>query len=168
MQIQRTNRTDAEKVYIVVHNVEATSITTGQGAYFVGIQDGAAAASVDGKSVVRVGTAANMAQFAGVAAQDIVADGYGRTQIWGWCDSIMLSHRASNTTIGAGIVAETILTPSATLVGTFSSTTPQDALSVLAVGQAGRFVQIFETVVLSLSLWSTGGNIWGRGFVRGL
>ena len=34
--IQRVNRTDAEKIFMVVHNVEESSITTGFGARFVG------------------------------------------------------------------------------------------------------------------------------------
>lgn len=166
MIIQRVNRTDAEKVYIVVHNVDATSVTTGQGAVYCNAANAAAAAaSADGKSVIRVTGSNDLMNFAGIAAQDIPADGYGRTQIWGYCDSIMVSHRAANTTIGAGLIAESVLIP-AGLAGTWTSTAGQDALSVINPGIGPR-VMIFDTVVLSLSLHSAGANVWAKGFVRG-
>lgn len=168
MLIQRVNRTDAEKVFIVVHNAEATSITTGQGMTFCNAANGAAAAaSADGKSVLRMTGSNDLLNFAGIAKNDIVSDGYGLSQIWGYCDSIMMSHRAGNTTIGAGLIAETLLIPGG-LAGTFTSTAGQDALSVINPGCNGRLVAIFDTIVLSLSQYSTGGNVWGKGFVRGL
>ena len=167
MQLQRVNRTDAEKVFIVVHNVDATSITTGQGSHFLGAWDNAA--SVNGVDVIRTRAAIDFVLFAGVAAQDIAVDGYGRSQLWGFCDSVMMSHKAGNTTIGAGLVAETILGHAGTTkIGAFWTETAQDALSVMGIGQAGRFVMALETVVLSLSLHSAGSHVWGPGFIRGL
>ncbi len=167
MQIQRVNRTDAEKVFIVVRNMDATSITTGQGSHFMGAWDNAS--SVDGVSVIRTRAAVDFLLFAGVAAQDIAVDSYGRSQIYGLCDSVMISHKAGNTTMGAGLVAETILGHAGTTkIGAFWSETAQDALSVMGLGQGGRFVVNLETVVLSLSLHSAGSHVWGKGFIRGI
>jgi len=108
-----------------------------------------------------------MLNFAGIAAQDIITGGYGLSQVWGYNSSIMMSHRASNTTAGGGIIQETLLIPSATLVGTFTSTAGQDALSVINPGVNGRLICLFDTVVLSLSAHSAVG-VFGKGFIRGL
>ena len=170
MQIQRVNRTNAEKIFIIAHNAEANSITTGMGAMYCNAVNAAAAAvSADGISVLRITGAASMYSFAGIAAQDIPSDGYGRVQAWGYCDSIIMSHRASNTTIGAGLVAETFLLPGG-VAGTFTSTTAQDITlsSLTALGILSKTVQIFDTVVLSLSLHSAGAWVWGKGYVRAL
>lgn len=165
MIIQEVNRTDPEKIYMIVHNTEATSITRGQGVAFVG--GAAAQVSNDGISAVRATANADLMRFAGIANRDIPADGYGLVQIWGYVDSIMFSHRASNTTIGFDPnVAHSYLIPSATKAGAFTSTAPQDALSVVGVG-GGAMIQAWDTVVLSLSLHSAGGHVWGKGFVRG-
>ena len=42
------------------------------------------------------GTAGDL-NFAGVAEQDIVADGYGLVQVWGFVDSIAFSFEADKT-----------------------------------------------------------------------
>ncbi len=173
MLIQRVNRTDAEKVYIVVKNSDASSITTGLGAMFAHIAGGSPAASVDGAGVLLVtgasAAASNeaMMNFAGIAAADIPSGSVGLVQNWGYCNSIAVSHRGANTTIGAGLIAEVMLMPSA-LAGTFTSTVPQDALSVYQPGGAGMVVMIADTVVLSLSLHSLGAYVWAKGFVRGI
>ena len=169
MLISKVNRTSAEKVFIVVHNVEASSITTGMGATFCNaVLGAAAAASADGLSVLRVRASTNgdMISFAGIAAQDIVSDGYGLTQVWGYNSSIMMSHEAANLTVGAGLVAESILQPGS-LAGTFTSKTPQDALSTYNIGQAGRIIQIYDTCNISLSAHSAVG-VYAKGFIRGL
>lgn len=166
MIISKVNRTSAEKIFINVHNVEATSITTGQGAIFCCAPYGVN--SIDGVSVVRVPASGNaaMLNFAGIAAQDIVADGYGLVQAYGYCNSIMMSHEASNLTVGAGLIAQTILQPGG-LAGTFTSLTPQDALSVCAIGQAGKYVVLWDTCNISLSAHAAQG-VFSKGFVRAL
>lgn len=167
MYIQRVNRTNPEKVFIVVHNAEATSVTTGMGVTFCNAAKGAAAAaSADGMAVVKVTANADMMSFAGVAAQDIVTDGYGRSQVWGYNNSIMMSHEAANLTVGAGLAAQTILQPGS-LAGTFTSLTPQDALSTYNIGQAGKYIQIYDTCVISLSAHSAVG-VFAKGFIRAL
>lgn len=169
MQIQRVNRTDAEKVYIVVTNADAATVTTGLGMTFCNAANGAAAgASVGGTEVLMVNNAtSHMLNFAGIAAQDIAVGAAGRSQIWGYCDSVAVSHRGANTTIGGALIAETLLIPAA-LKGTFTSEAAQDALSVIGAGQGARFILIHDTVVLSLSLHSAGAYVYAKGFIRGL
>lgn len=166
MIISKVNRTDAEKVFVVVHNTEATSVTTGQGVIFC--HAAAGVNSIDGSSVVRVPASSNvsMLHFAGIAAQDIIKDGYGLSQVWGYCSSVMMSHEAANLTVGAGLIAQTVLQPGGA-AGTFTSLTPQDALSVCAVGQAGKFVLILDTCNISLSAHAAAG-VFAKGFVRAL
>jgi len=162
MQTQHINREDTEKIFMVVHNVEATSITRGQGASYVGMA--LAQVSNDGHSVVRSTTDTSMMDFAGIAQQDIVADGFGLVQAWGFVDSIMCSHRAGNTTIDVADFTEAYLIPSATLPGTFTSTNPDLGLSRVAI-IGGAKVQIWETVGLSMA---NGTPIFGKGFVRAI
>jgi hypothetical protein len=169
MLIQRVNRTDAEKIFIAVKNVEDTSITTGQGAVFCNAVNGAAAGvSADGIQVLRATTTANMVSFAGVASQDIVTEGVGLVQCWGVNTSVMFSHRASNTTVGAGLIAEIGLIPSATLAGAFTSTSPQDTAVSTYLAAPDKFPMIvMDTVVTSLSAHSAIG-VYGTAFIRAI
>lgn len=97
MLIQQLNRTDAERVQLVVKNVDGGgSITTGMGVALV-----ATAASGDGNSAVRV-TAALAAQFAGVAAQDIPINGFGLVTAWGYAASVAISQSVGSYTITSG------------------------------------------------------------------
>ena len=155
MLIQRVNRTDAEKVFLVVHNSAGATATTGRGLRFVGGTGAEAATSADGSQVV-FSTAATMCNFAGIAAQDIPSDGYGLSQIWGYVNSIELSAEA-NKTIGCTALVQTFLTGGA-VAGTFTSTLAPEALSTMAY----KFVQALNTTNIS------GGLVYAKGFVRGL
>lgn len=152
MQTQRVNRTDAEKVFVVVKNVEAVTITTGLGARFVG---GAAAeiVSTDGVNAVLGGISP---QFAGIAAQDIASNGYGLVQAWGYVGSISYSAEA-NKTVGVTGIAGSFLKAGA-LAGSWTSTQVPEALSTGMF----KFVQAWTTVNIS------GGIPTGSGFVRAL
>lgn len=99
MLFKQSSRGD-EKAFITVKNVEATSITLGQGvALIIGT-----AASFDGTQAVRPasGTAANLPGFLGVAAQDIPSNGFGLVQIFGNAASVMISNVATSITINTG------------------------------------------------------------------
>jgi hypothetical protein len=97
MLIQQLNRNDAERVLLVVKNVDGGgSITTGMGAALV-----ATAASGDGIGAVRSTTALANA-FAGVALADIPINGYGLVTAWGYAASIALSQSVGSWTITAG------------------------------------------------------------------
>lgn len=97
MQIQQLNRTDAEKVFIIVRNVDGGgSITTGMGACLV-----ATAASGNGVSAVR-SLPALARDFVGVAVQDIAINAYGLVQAWGYVSSVFLSQSVGSWTITSG------------------------------------------------------------------
>lgn len=154
MNIQRVNRTDAEKVFLNVHNVAGATATTGRGLVFVG---GAPAeiVSTDGVQVV-LSTDASMPSFAGIANQDIPDDGYGLVQAWGFCNSIELSAEA-NKTVAPVAIATSFLKHGA-VSGTFTSTQTAQALSTMAY----KYVSVLNTVNIS------GGLVYAKGFVRAL
>lgn len=162
MLIQKVSRTTAEKIYLICQNSEATSVSTGMGARFMG---GLAAevVSTDGVQVCKTDGDANMCQFAGIADQDIAALGYGRIQAWGYVNSILLSAEADKT-IGVLARASSFLRNGA-VAGTFTSVAGATNLSTLTI--AGllpytKYVQIMTTVNIS------GGLNYGSGFVRAL
>jgi hypothetical protein len=100
MQIQRVNRTDAEKVFITAINVDAETHTTGVGVRYVGGVAGEQVSNT-GAQVIRLAAGgAAMAQFAGIAAEDIASLGAGRYQVWGYVNSIMFSANGSSITVG--------------------------------------------------------------------
>lgn len=99
MEIQQINRTDAEKVYINVTNVDAASITTGYAVAYALVGD-----SVNGVNVVKTASAvtANLPGFIGIAAADFAANAVGRVQIFGMVDSVFLSRTNTSVTINIG------------------------------------------------------------------
>lgn len=121
MQIQQVNRNDAEKVFIIVKNVDGGgSITTGLGAQLTQL-----AASFDGVSAVR-SAGALYNGFLGVAVQDIAINAYGLVQNWGFCNSVAISGVGTSLSIQVG----NYLIPGAAAGQFFSSLTDQ-ALSTL-------------------------------------
>lgn len=155
MQIQRVNRTDPEKVFLNVKNGTGATITTGMGTRLLGLL-AAEVASTGGTQVTALDGDGNMCAFMGIASQDIASLGYGRTQIWGYVNSIMLSAEADKT-VGNTATADTWLKKGG-VAGTFTTAQTAQALSTMAY----KFVQIMQTVNIS------GGVPYGRGFVRGL
>jgi hypothetical protein len=95
MLFQRVNRTDAEKVFVIVKNVQGATITTGRPVAYT-------ATSMDGISAVIADAAADYLLFSGVADQDIPNNEYGRVQIAGMVNSIYLSNVGTSITINAG------------------------------------------------------------------
>lgn len=152
MLIQQLNRTDAEKIQIVVKNVDGGgSITTGMGAAFV-----LTGASVDGISAVR-STAALWKGFAGCAQQDIAINGFGLITAWGLANSVAISNVGSSITITAGDG----LKPGAAS-GTFFSGQPlAETLSTLLY----RYIVAANTTPNALSAVA---DSYHQGFVRGL
>ena len=155
MLIQRVNRTDAEKVFLICHNQDGDSITTGMGARFLG---GIAAeiVSTNGSKVIKVDADSSMPQFAGIADQDIPTDGYGRIQAFGYVDSVLLSAEADKT-VGVTGIANSFLKAGA-VNGSFTSTQVVGALSTFAY----KTVQAWTTTNIS------GGLNYASGFVRAL
>lgn len=97
MLIQQLNRTDPERVQMIVKNVDGGgSITTGLGVAFP-----ITGASIDGVSSVRA-TAALARGFVGVATQDIAINGFGLVTAWGYVNSVQLSNVGTSITVTAG------------------------------------------------------------------
>ena len=155
MQIQRVNRSDAEKVFLVVQNVEATTATTGLAMRYVG---GAVAevVSADGVQCVLLEAAASVANFSGIAVQDIAVNGYGRVQAWGYVTTIRLSAIA-DVTVGVEGIAKAFLKVGGQ-AGTWASTATPQSLSTACY----KYVQAWTTAGIS------GGTPTCSGFVRAL
>ena len=153
MQLQQVSRTDAEKVYVVAQNVNATTATTGFGLRVVG---GAAAeiVSTDGVQAVFSGDA-TMANFIGLAAADIAVNAYGRVQSYGIA-SVAFSAEADKT-VGVTGIAGSFLKAGA-VAGTWTSTLTPQALSTFVY----KYVSAITTTNIS------GGLPVGSAFVRAL
>lgn len=137
MLIQQLNRTDAEKIQIMVKNVDGGgSITTGFGAMFV-----TAGASIDGISATK-STGAAIKGFVGVSTQDIAINGFGLVTSWGFVNSVQISNVGTSITITAG---DTLL-PGA-VAGTFFSSITAQAMSTLLY----KYVVAATTVPVDLS-----------------
>lgn len=121
MQIQQIGRNDAERVQIVVKNVDGSgSISTGMGVALVNT-----GASIDGISATK-STAANWKGFVGIANKDIPINGFGLVTAWGAVNSILMSHVGTSLTVTAG---DTLI-PGA-VAGTFFSGITSQAMSTL-------------------------------------
>lgn len=158
-------RTEAEKVWTVGHNVDADSITTGMVARYVG---GAPAENVsaDGVNVTKLATAddPNMLLFCGIASEDIPADEFGEFQNYGFVDSVMISHVGTSITIGTfGGINSTLLRPGAR-AGTMFSGGPVDFTSVVPVTPLYHRVFIWATTSPTIS----GDAPTVAGFIRNL
>lgn len=137
MLMQQLNRTDAERVQIVVKNVDGGgSITTGLGVAFPG-----SGASIDGISSVRA-TAALQRSFVGVATQDIAINGFGLATAWGFVNSVQISNVGTSITITAGDTLKL-----SGIAGQFFSSVLNEAFSTLMY----KYVYAATTVPVDLS-----------------
>lgn len=113
MLIQRINRDDAEKIFIICKNVCGSTMTAGYACVFdVG-------ASVDGVRVTKPETT-DMQAFAGVADADIANNAYGKVQIYGYRASAAIYSSTGSSATGDNLTVvgdQWGLTP-ATSVGT--------------------------------------------------
>jgi len=152
MQIQQLIRTDPEKVFVVVKNVDGSgAITAGLGAALV-----AAGASIDGVGAVIQPATTYSKEFAGVATQDIPINGYGLVQAWGLANSILISNEGTSVTLTAGDQ----LWPSA-VAGQFNTSNTLDTvnlstLAVSALSQNKKLVTLAGTVTLSAAVYAKG------------
>lgn len=148
MQIQQVNRVDAEKVFILVKNVDGSgSMTTG-----MGVNLAVAGASADGISAVR-SAAASWAGFVGVATQDIAINAFGNVQSWGFCSSVQISGVGTSITLTAGDA----LKASAVAGNFFSSLTPE-----AHSGQLYKYLHVSTTQTISAN------PVWTSAIVRAL
>ena len=99
MLFQRLNRTDAEKVFIIIQNVAGATIT----ANYPCVWD--ISASVDGVRVSKPATA-TLSLFVGIADDDIADQAYGLVQSYGYRTSAFVTNDTS-----VAIAAGDILIP---------------------------------------------------------
>lgn len=150
MLIQQLNRTDPERIQLMVLNVDGTgSISIGQGAAF---PYSAGNASIDGISSVNITTALARG-FVGVATQNIAINAYGLVTAWGIVNSVQISNVGSSITI----TANDILRPGAAAGTFFSGINNSETLSTLSY----RYVVAATTVPIDLS------NL-NQSFVKGI
>lgn len=157
MLVQQLIRTDPEKVLINIQNVDASSITTGYGVA-LNVGDAAAVVSTDGVQSLIMGTnAAIVPGFIGVALRDIAPNAYGLVQVWGYAASIALSGVGSSLTVGVLTGAtNSLLTPTAGIKGTFTSTLTPQAISTFC----GKYI------INALTTGISAHPSWTSGFVR--
>lgn len=96
MQIGVVNRDKQEKVYISVKNAEGATITTGLPVAY------ALTTSNDGIHATIANGATDYPGFLGVSLNDIPNNEYGRIQIAGFVNSVLLSNAGTSVTIAAG------------------------------------------------------------------
>lgn len=94
MQFTRVNRTGQENVFRSILNVEGATITTG-------LPVSLANTSNDGVSAVISNAAADHPGFIGVAVQDIANNDYGKIQVGGFVNSVLVSNVGTSITINA-------------------------------------------------------------------
>jgi hypothetical protein len=95
MQLTKLNRENAENVFRTVLNVEGATITTGLPVSLVNT-------STDGVKAVIANATADYPGFIGISLQDIANNDYGRIQLSGFVNSILLSNAGTSITINAG------------------------------------------------------------------
>lgn len=148
MLIQQLNRTDPERVQIIVLNTDGSgSLTTG-----LGVVLNEAGASIDGISTSKWALTKGKG-FVGIAAQDIAINSYGRVTAWGYAASVQVSAVGSSITVTAGDT----LKPGA-VAGTFFSSVAAETLST----QLYKYVYVANTLTISAN------PVWVGGIVRAL
>jgi hypothetical protein len=85
---QRVNRTDAEKVFVIVQNVSAATVTAG----YPVVWD--ITSSVDGVRVSKPATA-TLSLFVGLANADIADSSYGLVQVYGYKSQALITNDTS-------------------------------------------------------------------------
>lgn len=99
MLFQRVNRTDAEKVFVVVYNASGGALTAGQAVCWD------TGTSADGIRVTTPATA-TLSAFAGLCNAAIASTAYGLVQVYGFC-----SQASVKPDVTTALVAGKILLP---------------------------------------------------------
>lgn len=158
MQLQQVNRTDPERVYLVVQNVSGATATTGLGMRYVsGANAVAEMVSTDGVQAVLLDSSVYMSELAGIAVQDIAVNAYGRVQAWGLVSSILISAKA-DVTANPTAISQSFLQKGGTAGSFFTGAGPETTL----LSAQFKYVQILNTVNIS------GGLNYATGFIRAL
>jgi hypothetical protein len=129
MLFQRVNRSDAEKVFVVVKNVSGGALVAGEAVCWD------SSATVDGVNVTTPATA-TLSAFAGVTTEAVADDGYSVIQVYGYKSDVQVLND-----ITTAMVAGQILLP-VNGDGTFSAAA---ATSDASDGKSG-FVVTLQTL----------------------
>jgi len=129
MLFQRVNRSDAEKVFVVVKNVSGGALVAGEGVQWD------VSATVDGVNVTTPATA-ELSAFAGITTEAVADDGYSIIQVYGYNSAVNVLND-----ITTAMVAGQILLP-VNGDGTFSAAA---ATSDASDGKSG-FVVTLQTL----------------------
>lgn len=153
MLIEQINKSDAERILLLVKNVDGGgSMTTGMGVAICG-----AAASADGFQAYKsTKTAGNLSSlFCGVALQDIAINAVGLVTAWGYAASVMISQSVGSWTITSGDV---LIQGNAS--GTFASVVTNSALSTAMYKYVVALGAISDTI--------SNPNPYMKGLVRAI
>ena len=93
MLFQRINRTDAEKVFMIVQNVSGSTATQGYGL----VLD--VSANVDGVRVTQA-SATDLQAFIGAADSDIADNAFGLVQVYGYRTDLFIYSSAGSSVAG--------------------------------------------------------------------
>lgn len=121
MLLQKINRTDAEKVYIIVQNISGAALSAGKAVYFDSSDTSAGA-----NGIAVSGAMTNKKYlFAGITKNAINDDAYGLVQVYGTC-SAYVKCSASSVSIAAGaqldaVTSSTYLQPYSAIAGSSST-----------------------------------------------
>jgi hypothetical protein len=98
MIFQRLNRTDPERVFVIVQNNEGAQINKDQS-----VQWELASASIDGVKVRDLDTG-NLYAFAGVADANIATSAYGLIQVYGYRSTSILFQTGASQDTGLALI----------------------------------------------------------------
>ncbi len=91
MEFQRLNRTDPEKIFIVVYNSYSTaSLTNGQAVIWDYATDSDGVGVTKPTDTFNVKALHNGAAFAGIAAETIAVGAYGLLQVYGYHSAVRI------------------------------------------------------------------------------
>jgi hypothetical protein len=157
MQIQKVNRTDVEKVYVVVKNVSATVATAGSAMRYRGTLGVGEVVSADGSQAQLLTNKGCMPGLVGIAIEDIASNGYGRVQTWGYNATALYSFEADKT-CGIVSISESYLQPGGAAGTLTSGLGPEVGM----LSTNFKYIQALSTVNIS------GGAPYGPVFIRAL
>jgi hypothetical protein len=138
MIFQRINRSNPERVFIVIKNGYATaSLTNGQSV----IWD---SGDADGVNVTRIGDSKSTQAFAGVIAETIAAGEYGLMQVYGYHSAVIVD---SNTTVDIAALSPLFaITSGFHLEGPWLATGTTEELSIFQITIAAVALEAYGSV----------------------
>lgn len=145
MLLQQLNRSDAEKVFIIVMNASGVTVTQGALACF----DARTTNSL-GNAVMQPITS-NLAAFAGCFDADLAADAFGLVQVYGYRASVAVRPAGLN---------EAVITASGIQLGPITGAWSAQSQLLGPIGSFHGPIVLLDPAVSNLG--------WAKGFIRAL